>query len=139
MMKKMMVALAALTLVGVANAATMIWHWAPNGSADEVEASTTFNMVVSDVRLSVAQAVLAVNPDYDTSELTGDTSTPQGTVTVIGDDHLISLTDGESQSRSRIPPLGGVLKSTSARMASIATWSSSVSRMEPLRSSPATE
>ena len=91
MMKKMMLALTALALCGTASAATMIWGW----DIDEAVAeSTSFNMVVSDVRLSAAEAALAVDSSYTGPGVDGATA-PTGGVTVLGSDDLWVLTGGD--------------------------------------------
>ena len=62
MMKKMLMAVAALTLGGAASAATVTWQW--DASADFDLASSSFYMVASDTELSASQAVLAADSDY---------------------------------------------------------------------------
>lgn len=81
MMKKMMLALAALALCGTASAASMVWQWT---TATEVNLSASdYRMVASDVELSAAEAALAVDPTYDGPGVDGATAPSSESVTVV--------------------------------------------------------
>lgn len=96
MMKKMLMAVVALTLVGAASAASITWQLDAPG-LNLYDGSTTFQLVASDVELSASQAVLAVDADYDGEGLVAGTSAPtQETYSVISSDAMtpISLGNG---------------------------------------------
>ncbi len=92
MMKKMLMAVAALTLGGAASAATIQWQW--DASADL--ASTSFYMVASNTELSASQAVLAADSGYTGEGLVAGIEQPtQGTYTTVSsDDMTIRPMDG---------------------------------------------
>ena len=94
MMKKMLMAIAALTLSGAASAATVTWQW--DASADFDLASSSFYMVASDTELSASQAVLAADSDYGGDGLVAGTDRPaQGSFTLVSESDLsIDQTDG---------------------------------------------
>lgn len=94
MMKKMLMAIAALTLSGAASAATVTWQW--DASADFDLASSSFYMVASDTELSASQAVLAADSDYSGDGLVAGTDRPaQGSFTLVSESDLsIDQTDG---------------------------------------------
>ena len=94
MMKKMLMAVAALTLGGAASAATVTWQW--DASADFDLASSSFYMVASDTELSASQAVLAADSDYSGDGLVAGTDRPaQGSFTLVSESDLsIDQTDG---------------------------------------------
>lgn len=95
MMKKMLMAVAALTLGGAASAATIQWQW--DASADLV-ASTSFYMVASNTELSASQAVLAADSGYTGEGLVAGIEQPtQGTYTTVSSDDMT------------IPPMGGTI------------------------------
>lgn len=95
-MKKMLMAVAALTLGGAASAASLTWQLDAPG-LNLYDGSTTFQLVASNVELSASQAVLAVDADYSGEGLVAGTSAPtQETYSVISSDAMtpISLGNG---------------------------------------------
>ena len=99
MMKKMLMAIAALTLSGAASAATVTWQW--DASADFDLASSSFYMVASDTELSASQAVLAADSDYSGDGLVAGTEPPnQSFFTLVTADGLIIDSSGSTMNIS---------------------------------------
>lgn len=93
MMKKMLMAVAALTLGGAASAASINWQW--NASADLDLASTSFYVVASDSALSASEAVLAADSGYTGEGLvSGETKPSDGTYAVIANDVMTAISMG---------------------------------------------
>ena len=92
MMKKMLMAIAALTLSGAASAATVTWQWEASPGLN----SSAFYMVASDTELNASQAVLAADSDYSGDGLVAGTDRPaQGSFTLVSESDLsIDQTDG---------------------------------------------
>ncbi len=86
MMKKMLMAVAALTLGGAASAATVTWQWEASPGLN----SSAFYMVASDTELNASQAVLAADASYKGDGLLTGTEAPeQGTYTLVTDSDLL--------------------------------------------------
>ena len=96
MMKKMLMAVAALTLGGAASAATIQWGWdAPGLDLN----ATSFQLVASDTELSASQAVLAVDSDYSGPGLVSGTTAPDsGSITLVTEIDLMIDLDGAEMS-----------------------------------------
>lgn len=85
MTKKMLMAVAALTLGGAASAATVTWQWEASPDLN----SSAFYMVASDTELNASQAVLAADASYKGDGLLTGTEAPeQGTYTLVTDSDL---------------------------------------------------
>lgn len=92
MMKKMLMAVAALTLGGAASAASLTWQLDAPG-LNLYDGSTTFQLVASNVELSASQAVLAVDADYSGEGLVDGTSAPaQSSYSVISSEYMMAYT-----------------------------------------------
>lgn len=86
MMKKMLMAVAALTLGGAASAASINWQW----EAPVDRSASTFYMVASDTELSASEAVLAVDSDYRGPGLvSGSTAPDTGSFTLVTESDLL--------------------------------------------------
>ena len=86
MMKKMLMAVAALTLGGAASAATVTWQWEASPDLN----SSAFYMVASDTELNASQAVLAADASYKGDGLLTGTEAPeQGSYTLVTDSDLL--------------------------------------------------
>lgn len=93
MMKKMLMAVAALTLGGAASAASINWQW--NASADLDLTSTSFYVVASDSALSASEAVLAADSGYTGEGLvSGETKPSDGTYAVIANNAMTAIPMG---------------------------------------------
>ena len=91
MMKKMLMAVAALTLVGAASAASITWQLDAPG-LDLYDGSTTFQLVASDVALNASQAVLAVDSDYSGEGLVDGVSAPDSaTYSIISSGNMMAF------------------------------------------------
>lgn len=91
MMKKMLMAVAALTLGGAASAATVTWQWEASPDLN----SSAFYMVASDTELNASQAVLAADASYrGDGLLTGTEAPTQGTYTTVSSDDMTILPMG---------------------------------------------
>lgn len=97
MMKKMLMAVAALTLGGAASAATVTWQWEASPDLN----SSAFYMVASDTELNASQAVLAADASYKGDGLLTGTEAPtQGTYTLVTDSDLLIDQNGTELSIS---------------------------------------
>lgn len=92
MMRKMLMAIAALTLGGAASAATIQWGWDVSGLD---LSATSFHLVASDTDLSASQAVLAVDSDYSGPGLVSDVTVPDSLTCVTEGDLTIDLNGAE--------------------------------------------